>query len=164
MRKAFKRIMIALGALVLAGATVFALGVALIHTVPYQPFVIRDYTVTPGTVCPGADVTATITRRFTHKVSEFTLSETWVTVPGDKPVKGNSGQLPTRLLSPHSEYKTAVSPLLHTAPRDPGTYRVEISTRSVGYRLGIQTKGRSVFYSANTVTVSPTTTDGKKCS
>lgn len=156
----------AIGALVLAAVVVFVLGGALIRAIPYQPFIIRSYTVVPHLVCPGAKVTATVTRRFTSQVDEFTITEAWVSVPGDRPVSSATGKLPPSTLSPQDGYKSAASPLLSHAPRDPGLYRVEITTQSKGSRFGIPVSGTATFYSTNTVRVSrhTTTEEGQPCS
>lgn len=163
MPRVLKRICMVAGALVLAAIVVFVLGGALIRAIPYQPFIIQSYVIRPVVVCPGAKVTATVTRRFTSQVDSFTITEAWVSVPGDRPVSSNTGKLPPSILSPQEGYKSAASPLLSTAPHEPGVYRVEITTRSEGTRFGIPVSGTATFYSSNTVRVTRTL-EGKPCS
>jgi hypothetical protein len=127
---------------------------------PYQPFIVRSYVVTPQHACTGQKVTATITRRFTRQPDTFHISETWVTadsasrVENGKPVAGGGGTLPPALLQPSRDYKTAKSPVIHTAPPVPGRYRVRIETDASGTRWGLPTSGTAQFYSDDTVTVS----------
>lgn len=143
----------------LALACACAVGLILADLfVPYTPFVLRSYTVTPTTVCTGAPVEARITRDFTRQFDTLKLTETWVSkrvpgVPPDRPVAQYQGTLPPSALHATDGFTTATSPLLDKAPTMPGIYRVRIATESHGTRWGFMPAvGNRIFYS-NTVTV-----------
>lgn len=147
------------GALLLAAAALLIVWIGLARAIPYEPFIVESYVVSPSAVCTSAPVKATITRRFTREVTHFEISETWVTAgsavkyENNKPVQSNQGELPPSLLKPHNTFKAAVSPLLKTAPDIPGQYRVRISTAAKGRRYGVTVSGNATFLSDNIVTV-----------
>jgi hypothetical protein len=158
-RRRVSRALAWFGAAVLAAGALLVIFVGANRAAPYQPFVVRSYVVTPQTVCPGQPVTATITRRFTRKVDSFQISEQWVTTAtgfqeSGKPTgEGGSGQLPTKLLTPSDDFKTAASPVIRRAPTTPGKYMVKIDTQSTGSRFGLPTSGSSEFTSDDAVRV-----------
>jgi hypothetical protein len=130
---------------------------------PYQPFIVRSYVVTPQTVCAGAPVRAVITRRFTRQPDTFHIAETWETTgasdrPSGTPTgHGGAGQLPPKLLAPSPRFKTAQSPVIHTAPPMPGMYKVRIDTTSTGTRFGLPVSGTADFTSDDALRVLPRT-------
>lgn len=152
------RTLLWLGPLIVIGliATVLLISSA----VPYQPFELYSYVISPDRVCTGAPVTAKVTREFTDSFTYLRLSETWVTVnvPGygpDRPIEGNASELPPAVLHPTGR-QTVPSPLLTTAPPLPGQYRVQIIAQYQGTRWGFYPAiGSQTFTSSNTVTVIP---------
>lgn len=145
-----------LGPLLAAGVVLTLL--LLSSLLPYQPFRLYSYRVTPATVCTGGPVTAQVTRQFTQTFDYLRLSEQWLTVnvPGyavDRPIAGNSAELPQSALRPTGR-ETVRSPLLRRAPSIPGVYRVQIIAQVQGKRWGFYPAiGSTTNYSENTVTV-----------
>lgn len=125
---------------------------------PYRPFSLYSYVITPSRVCAGAPVRNLVTREFTAPLTYFQLSESWTTVdvpgfPADRPVATESAELPAAALTPGVR-STVPSPLLTTAPTIPGTYRVRITTQASGTRFGfVPAIGSDTFESDNQVTV-----------
>lgn len=125
---------------------------------PYQPFELRSYVVTPDPVCAGAPVVNEVTRAYTTQFKSLKLTETWVTVavPGlapDRPAASNTGSIPTPALHPTSGFVTVTSPLLNTAPAQPGVYRVRIDTQAFGDRWGFLPATDTNTYYSGPVTV-----------
>lgn len=124
--------------LVLAGALVTLLLVSSL--VPFQPYRLYGYTITPDVVCVGGPVHATVDREFTEDFNYLRLSETWLTVdvPGfapDRPITGRITELPAAALKKQPR-GTVTSPLTRDAPPLPGLYRIQIITQSQGSRWG----------------------------
>lgn len=136
----------------LAVLTLAVAALLLTTLLPYQPFVLRSYVVTPRTVCAGDDVTATVTRKFLAEFDSLKLEEAWVTVavpgyPPGRPVQSSEGVLPSQALHP-SGFQVVPSPLLTRAPHQPGVYRVRVRTESHGTRWGfLPAVGTSERYS-----------------
>lgn len=143
--------LVALGLVVAAG-----LASSLI---PFRPFTLDSYTVTPGQVCAGAPVRADVTREFLQDFAYLKLTESWTTVdvagyPPGRPIAGESAELPEAALKPTGGPQTVPSPLLTQAPRTPGTYRVRIIAEYQGSRFGLLPAiGSDTFRSNNQVTV-----------
>jgi hypothetical protein len=125
---------------------------------PYRPFSLYSYVITPERVCAGAPVRNMVTREFTAPLNYFQLSESWTTVdvpgfPADRPISTESAELPAATLT-QGMRRTVPSPLLTAAPAIPGVYRVRITTQASGTRFGfVPAIGSDTFESDNQVTV-----------
>ncbi|MDN5917039.1 MAG: hypothetical protein L0I76_18360 [Pseudonocardia sp.] len=128
--------------------------------VPFRPFTLDSYTVTPEKVCTGGAVRAEVTREFLQDFAYLKLTESWTTVdvagyPPGRPIAGESAELPQAALKPTGGPETVPSPLLTQAPTTPGTYRVRIIAEYQGSRFGfLPAIGSDTFTSDNQVTVS----------
>lgn len=144
--------------LLLVGAVVTLLLASSL--IPYQPYRLYGWSITPDVVCVGAPVRATVDREFTEDFTYLRLSETWLTVnvpgfPPDRPITGRITELPAAALKKQPR-GTVTSPLTRDAPTLPGVYRIQIITQAQGQRWGFfPAIGSNTQFSNDLTTVIP---------
>lgn len=109
---------------------------------PYQPFEVRRYSITPAPACAGEPIQMTVDRRYTADFDELRLTESWVAVnvpgiPDGTVVITESTYLPPHILRASDRFEIRPSPLLDRAPVVPGLYQVRIEALALGTRWNV---------------------------
>lgn len=126
--------------LVLGAFAVWATMAWASQLVAFTPYEVEDYRIRPEIVCPGDPVETLVTRSIAedHGVHEADVLISWRQVKpnGEVGEIGYDLQEYTTPMTADPEMRTVLSPVVKTAPTEPGEWRIRSRTEVYGTVFG----------------------------